>query len=477
MSDVTVLGLNSSSDTPVQRVTVFGNGSVTAGRDNLNGVTWTVVGAVVDYHRHLTINGFQGAFAGISNHGHNEIRVWNGQNDNILSSTLFTSDATSSSQMGFVAPRAAIGTAVGNELAIDTNATSPSGPLSTGRVLLEFSGTSTGITLNQRIVLTIATAMVAGIEAANYPGIVTAVTVAGGNTTIEIEIGGLDAQHWNPAQKGRVTTLNNLWSLQPIGAAIANTQSIAPVSGQSEVDITFSSVPSSIVVGRQVSLWITPSCATTVAQTNTLLPASILSITGTTVRVRVRNMRWRTPYTFGGTTDTNTANFSLHLGVGDPAHDPTMGGTSWVVWRNGTTGAVEGAAFGPCDVMNAATGAVAVGIGVVARTANAFRFGTSDTGNVAELVGNVLGVNGIRVGANGISASRIRHGRVTLVSGTATVNDANVTTNSRIFLSHAVISGSHGWLHVSARIAGTSFTISSSSGSDASQVDWMMLEP
>lgn len=398
MSDVQFIGRNTSTDTPVRRLTLFGNALATAGSSNLNGVTFTVIGGVFDYHRHRTVNGLDGGFAGISNHGHNEINVWNATEDNLMSSILYTADSTSSSHIGYVMPRAATGAAVANEIAINTSATSPTGPNFTGRVLLEFSGTSTGITNGQRIVLVIQTAMVAGIEAASYPGIVTSVTNPGGNTTIEIEIDGLDAQHWNASAAGRVTTLNSLWSLQPISAAIANTTSISPVSGQSEVDIVFSSVPSDVVVGRQVSLWITPTCLTTVSQTNTLIPASILSITGTTVRVRARNMRWRQNYNFGGSTDTDTSRFSLHLGVADPAHEPTMGGVSWSVWRSATTGAVVAGAVGPSDVASGADGSFACGIGIVARSANVFRFGTNDTSNVGQLSGNVLTVSQFSTG-------------------------------------------------------------------------------
>lgn len=477
MSDRIFLGQDSSSATPIRVLTGFGNALFTAGNNNLNGVTVTSVGAVVDYHRHLTINGLEGAFAGISNHGHNEIRVWNAAEDGQLSSTLYTADTTQSSQMAFVAGRAAIGATVASatEIAIDTRNTVVSGPASQGVVRLEYSGTSTGITLGQNVILIISTAMVAGIEAANYSGVVTAVSTLGGNTTIDVNISGLDGAHWNDAAKGRVTTLNDRWALAPLSPALTGLQSITAVSGP-ELDVTFSSVPASVVVGRVLSLWLSSGSTVTGGDRDAFNPASVISITGNVVRIRVRNVRFTTFYTFAGS-DSNTARWSLHLGVADPAHDPTVGSLSWCVWRNATTGVAVGAAFGPCDVPNGSTNSVAVGLGIVARSANVFRFGTHDTDNVAQLVGNVLQVNGARVGANGVSTSRIRHGRATLVAGTVTVTDANVTANSRIFLAHAVDGGTVGWLRVSARIAGTSFTITSSSGADTSQVDWLMIEP
>ena len=48
----------------------------------------------------------------------------------------------------------------------------------------------------------------------------------------------------------------------------------------------------------------------------------------------------------------------------------------------------------------------------------------------------------------------------------------NVTANSRIFLS-----GGNHHVHVSARVAGASFAITSASGSDTANVDWIIIEP
>jgi hypothetical protein len=68
-------------------------------------------------------------------------------------------------------------------------------------------------------------------------------------------------------------------------------------------------------------------------------------------------------------------------------------------------------------------------------------------------------------------------GVATLVAGTVTVNTTRVTANSRIFLTGQNASGTHGELGVSARVAGTSFTITSSNGADTRDVAWYILEP
>lgn len=68
-------------------------------------------------------------------------------------------------------------------------------------------------------------------------------------------------------------------------------------------------------------------------------------------------------------------------------------------------------------------------------------------------------------------------GVATLVGGTVTVNNTKVTANSRIFLTSQADGGTPGTLRVSARVAGTSFTITSSSGTDTSTVAFLILEP
>lgn len=68
-------------------------------------------------------------------------------------------------------------------------------------------------------------------------------------------------------------------------------------------------------------------------------------------------------------------------------------------------------------------------------------------------------------------------GAAVLVGGTVTVSTTAVTANSRIQLTSNVDGGTPGWLRVSARVNGTSFTITSSSGTDTSTVAWLILEP
>lgn len=74
----------------------------------------------------------------------------------------------------------------------------------------------------------------------------------------------------------------------------------------------------------------------------------------------------------------------------------------------------------------------------------------------------------IYVSSNGQSVA----GSATLVAGTKTVACDAVTATCPIFLSNGT-----GWCRVSARVAGTSFTITSSDGADVSTIHYLVLTP
>lgn len=74
-------------------------------------------------------------------------------------------------------------------------------------------------------------------------------------------------------------------------------------------------------------------------------------------------------------------------------------------------------------------------------------------------------------------AANGKQGIATLVGGTVTVANTSITANSRIFLTSQVDGGAPGFLRVSARVVGTSFTILSGSGTDTSIVAYEIIEP
>jgi hypothetical protein len=81
--------------------------------------------------------------------------------------------------------------------------------------------------------------------------------------------------------------------------------------------------------------------------------------------------------------------------------------------------------------------------------------------------------SGLKV-AEGANA---KQGTAVLVAGAVTVADTAVTANSRILLTSQVDGGTPGFVRVSARVAGTSFTITSSSATDTSTIAYEIFEP
>ena len=88
-----------------------------------------------------------------------------------------------------------------------------------------------------------------------------------------------------------------------------------------------------------------------------------------------------------------------------------------------------------------------------------------------------LDINTIGRGLQIAEGANARMGTAVLVAGTKVVSNTSVTANTRIFLTCNTPGGTPGFLRVSARTAGTSFTILSSSGTDTSTVAWLLLEP
>lgn len=99
---------------------------------------------------------------------------------------------------------------------------------------------------------------------------------------------------------------------------------------------------------------------------------------------------------------------------------------------------------------------------------------TPNNGNA--VVGNLAvgpAGSGLRV-AEGANA---KQGTAVLVAGTLVVPNTSVTAVSRIFLTSQVPGGTTGWLGISARVVGVSFTILSSNPLDTSTVAWEIFEP
>lgn len=89
----------------------------------------------------------------------------------------------------------------------------------------------------------------------------------------------------------------------------------------------------------------------------------------------------------------------------------------------------------------------------------------------------LLLVGGLPAGAGPAGTNIAASGRVTLVAGTATVNTAKALTASNILLtvqSLGTVTAATP-VAVTARVNGTSFTITSSSNTDTSVIGWAIL--
>lgn len=100
--------------------------------------------------------------------------------------------------------------------------------------------------------------------------------------------------------------------------------------------------------------------------------------------------------------------------------------------------------------------------------------------SAAGILSVTLGSLSVTTAGQGLAVkegSNAKQGTATLVAGSAVVANTSVTANSRILLTSNADGGTPGFLRVSARTAGTSFTITSSSGTDTSTVAYQIFEP
>jgi hypothetical protein len=73
--------------------------------------------------------------------------------------------------------------------------------------------------------------------------------------------------------------------------------------------------------------------------------------------------------------------------------------------------------------------------------------------------------------------SNARMGIATLAGGTVTVNNTTITGSTRVFVFVQSAGGTQGFLRIASVSPGASFTITSTSGSETSQVAWLLVEP
>lgn len=171
-----------------------------------------------------------------------------------------------------------------------------------------------------------------------------------------------------------------------------------------------------------------------------------------------------------GTTGRGFYNDTISGGMGFAVDGAEVGGTT-----------PTGISVLPTKVFSVASGAVDAGMsydagvdGAKVVGAGGVTLGLSAAGVYTEKA--KVTSAGLTVGV-GTAVKTLLHGTATLVGGTVVVSNAAVTANSRIMLTSQVDGGTPGFLRISARSAGVSFTILSSSGTDTSTVAWEIIEP
>jgi hypothetical protein len=119
----------------------------------------------------------------------------------------------------------------------------------------------------------------------------------------------------------------------------------------------------------------------------------------------------------------------------------------------------------------------AMGAGAVAPDANEWAVGSDAAFMSMSVFGNIRAKkqgSGFEI----CEGTNARMGVGTLSgSGTFIVYNTSVRSNSRIFLTHQNTSGTAGFVKVSTRTSQVSFTVASSSATDASDVAWVIFTP
>lgn len=101
----------------------------------------------------------------------------------------------------------------------------------------------------------------------------------------------------------------------------------------------------------------------------------------------------------------------------------------------------------------------------------------ADYNSTALQVGGSISCIALGGGIRILEGANAKQGTDTLSGGTKVVSNTSVTANSRIFLTTQSTSGTPGAIYVSARNPGTSFTVTSTSGTDASTFAYQIFEP
>lgn len=183
----------------------------------------------------------------------------------------------------------------------------------------------------------------------------------------------------------------------------------------------------------------------------------------------------RLKFSDGGTTDYITSDGSASLSAAGPFRASQFGlaALSFNSIFDGATAGINALALALRG--NVANGATAIGVAI-----SNFPNLTTAGGKIAAFYPDNFTTEKLAVDIAGklvfpTATADAVAGIATLVAGTVTVNTTSVTANSVILTARKTTGGTEGHLRISASVAGTSFTITSSSALDTSTVSWLLV--
>lgn len=262
------------------------------------------------------------------------------------------------------------------------------------------------------------------------------------------------------------------------GLVVTGTSTIAPVVGIAPTGVTAGSY-GGVTVNASGQI--------------TAITAPISSVSSANVSISVATTSGAVVLTANPATTVNSGNVVLAVATALKSSDPTdstsavtPAGVAAVIATH--SGTVTSVTPGPGMDFAGVTTSGAVSLGVPSScsplTTNAIS-GTSHTHAITgflplaggTLTGPLVGTSGDFSGLLVKEAANGKQGIAVLVAGALTVSNTSTTAVSRIFLTSQVDGGTPGFLRVSSRVAGVSFTITSSSATDTSTVAYEIFEP
>jgi len=331
---------------------------------------------------------------------------------------IYTTGATFQSN-SFVAhggARDIAGTALANEVSIDTTLTAPTGATFAGDVVFRYNVSNPSVTIGQRFIVNITGQTVAGIQAAQYTAIATTASTetspGSGVWQFTLSVQGLDALHWTATagtpggtQQGLSTPTEN-FSVSPAASLAVSQIAVPSVTGDPHLlDVTLTATPpTELALGHPFSVLLRAATSIAGLATGVWWPGTVVSVNGNVVRVRLGGnqfgLRYRGSLTLGGTTDANTTDNLAAMGVRDSQHDVVQGQILASQYRNGD-GTPQVLGFGSCVFGESVARSVAVGMDLFVGDNDTWVAGTSQASNRMSLAGNVLSVtSGLNIGTS-----------------------------------------------------------------------------